>query len=251
MQIMSNGNNQNGFSDREYAEALELVVQRGYVTIRELRHNLNIGESKSLKIIRAMGDKGVIENIVDNLWLLRDKDLLKTHDALKVTLKNRLLEQAASKVNDRDTKVIAFTRQQFLTLLKAVYLGSWMVNSCRETDYNKDFEELESYVFTHAPKFGYDKYTLASYDDSGGSCSPSQDFEDDEKIHEYSDYYDNEIFWEELVRKLALRDVHKKYPKGKSKTLTKEQFFTELLDCESKWSKELEDHGVDRLEICE
>ncbi len=248
---MSDENDQKGFSTREYDKALEIVVQKGFVTIKSLRHNLDIGEAKSLKILHAMGEKGLVENIVDDLWVLKDEGLLKTHKVLKSTLKDRLVKEATSKTNDKGVKVVAFTRQQFLTLLKTVYLGTWVANACRGTDYHKDFEELESYIFTHAPMFGYDKYAEASFDDSGGSCSASADFEEDEKIHEYSDYYDNEIFWDELTSHLALRDVHKKYPKGKIKSLTREQFFTELLEHQAKWSKELEDYGVDRLEIRE
>ena len=65
---------------------------------------------------------------------------------------------------------IDFTKEQFETLLKAVYLGNWMVKNAEveEEDSDKDFEDLESYILTQAAKFGLDQYA---------------DFDEEEKKH--------------------------------------------------------------------
>ena len=48
---------------------------------------------------------------------------------------------------------INFTKKQYETLLKAVYLGNWMVSSTSDEPEGNQFDELEEYVFSFAKDF--------------------------------------------------------------------------------------------------
>lgn len=43
----------------------------------------------------------------------------------------------------RKKQIISFTKKQFLSLLKVVYLGNWMANAYRTNDLKKDYESIE------------------------------------------------------------------------------------------------------------
>ena len=44
---------------------------------------------------------------------------------------------------------IELTEQQFRYLLDLVYIGNWVMNSTREDDRIKEYDQVESLVFSH------------------------------------------------------------------------------------------------------
>lgn len=44
---------------------------------------------------------------------------------------------------------IELTQQQFRYLLDLVYIGNWVINSTREDDRIKEYDQVESLVFSH------------------------------------------------------------------------------------------------------
>ena len=97
---------------------------------------------------------------------------------------------------------LELTRKQFRRLLDMVYIGNWILNSTRGEDRFKDYDEVESLLFSKAAKEGMP--TLAEL--YQGEVIPSRAFAEG-GIHEAIMEYENNVFFEILAEGLARRDM--------------------------------------------
>lgn len=145
----------------------------------------------------------------------------------------------------KDLQNIEFTKQQFLTLLKIIYLGDWMVNSHRTGHGNdpmmEDYEEIMDYVFSLAPKFGFSKNIEheLEFDDSGKMT----------EINKLQEEYNEETFWEELCERLGERDFHEKYSPNEILKMDRDERYDKLYECIEVYEDEAENFGIERIKI--
>jgi hypothetical protein len=137
------------------------------------------------------------------------------------------------------------SREQFETLLKAVYLGDWMVNAIRMPgSYVPEFEELEKALLSLAHGAGFS--------DAVESNPNSSEWFFKEEFHEmlqpFIDEYDDEAFWDGLVDRLASRDFEEAYGDA-AKRMGQDEQFEKLSAFVDKYETEVEEHGVDRLRV--
>ena len=97
---------------------------------------------------------------------------------------------------------LELTRKQFRRLLDMVYIGNWILNSTRGEDRFKDYDEVESLLFSKAAKEGMP--TPAEL--YQGEVIPSRAFAEG-GIHEAIMEYENNVFFEILAEDLARRDM--------------------------------------------
>ena len=97
---------------------------------------------------------------------------------------------------------LELTRKQFRRLLDMVYIGNWILNSTRGEDRFKDYDEVESLLFSKAAREGMP--TMA--DLYQGEIIPSRAFAEG-GIHEAIMEYENNVFFEILAEDLARRDM--------------------------------------------
>jgi hypothetical protein len=128
------------------------------------------------------------------------------------------------------------TEQQYRYLLDLVYIGNWVVNSTRENDRIREYDEVESLVFSHCPEHGMKK--LVEYLD--GDLIPSRAFADG-GIHEAIENYEDVTFYEILAEELALRDMD-------GEPMTRENY-NELLDRIDTYLDEFDEHGTDHISV--
>lgn len=139
---------------------------------------------------------------------------------------------------------IELTREQYLTLLKAVYLGEWVANANRvghgEDSRLAKYEEIKDYLFSLAPQFGFSKNIEheLEYNESGTT--------EVSRLHEE---YDAETFWDELCDRLGTRDFYRKYTKEEAQKMTDEEHFLKLQECIIQVEEEIEEHGLERLVV--
>ncbi len=152
---------------------------------------------------------------------------------------------------DKNNKLtVEFTKEQFFSLMKAVYLGNWMANAARmdTKDFKKDYEQILDYIFSLAPKFGLEKYMdHDSFDQE--KYLPSREFEEKTDVEILSDEYDEEVFWNEISDRFGSRDFTRAYGENKIGKMSDEERAAGLCRSIEEWSKEFEDHGLERLEI--
>ena len=97
---------------------------------------------------------------------------------------------------------IKMTEKQFRRLLDLVYIGNWILNSTRGDDRIRQYDEVESLVFSQCLAHGMAPLTELYQ----GQLIPSQAFAEG-GIHEAIMAYEDTTFFEILAQELALRDM--------------------------------------------
>ncbi len=131
---------------------------------------------------------------------------------------------------------IELTEQQFRYLLDLVYIGNWVVNSTREDDRIKEYDDVESTVFSHCLHNRMAKL-VELYQ---GELIPSRAFADG-GIHEAIERYEDIVFYEILAEELALRDMD-------GEPLTRENYGA-LMDRIDAYLLEFDQHGTDNISV--
>ena len=97
---------------------------------------------------------------------------------------------------------IELTEKEFRRLLDMVYIGNWILNSCREDDRFEDYDHLEEKLFSLCPEHGM----RALAQRWRGHTYPSRAFEEG-GIHEAIADYEDAVFFNILAEELARRDL--------------------------------------------
>jgi hypothetical protein len=131
---------------------------------------------------------------------------------------------------------IELNRKQFRRLLDMVYIGNWILNSTRGEDRFKDYDEVESLLFSKAAEEGMP--TLA--ETYMGEVIPSRAFAEG-GIHEAIMDYENNVFFEILAEDLARRDM--------DDVPIDESNYEELATRIDAYIDEFEAHGTDNITV--
>ena len=131
---------------------------------------------------------------------------------------------------------IELTDRQFRYLLDLVYIGNWVINSTREDDRIKEYDQVESLVFSHCLQQKMSK--LVEF--YKGELIPSRAFSDG-GIHEAIENYEDVIFYEILAEELALRDMN-------GEPLTRENY-SELLERIDTYLSEFNKNGTENISV--
>ena len=97
---------------------------------------------------------------------------------------------------------VKMTEKQFRRLLDMVYIGNWVLNSARGADRIRDYDQVESLMFSQC--LLHDMPDLV--DVVRGVAVPSRAFHEG-GIHEAIMAYEDTVFYEILAEELARRDM--------------------------------------------
>jgi hypothetical protein len=128
------------------------------------------------------------------------------------------------------------TEQQYRYLLDLVYIGNWVINSTRENDRIREYDQVESLIFSHCLQHKMSKL-VELYK---GELIPSRAFSDG-GIHEAIENYEDIIFYEILAEELALRDMN-------GEPLTRENF-SALLERIDTYLSEFTKNGTENISV--
>ena len=131
---------------------------------------------------------------------------------------------------------IELTEQQFRYLLDLVYIGNWVINSTREDDRIREYDQVESLIFSHCLHHRMSKL-VELYQ---GELIPSRAFADG-GIHEAIEHYEDVVFYEILAEELALRDMD-------DPPITPENY-DEIMARMETYLGEFEQHGTDNITV--
>ena len=98
---------------------------------------------------------------------------------------------------------IKLTEKQFRRLLDLVYIGNWVLNSTRGDDRIRQYDQVESLIFSHCLSHGMAGLTELYQ----GEIIPSRAFAEG-GIHEAIMEYENNVFFDILAEDLARRDMN-------------------------------------------
>ena len=129
---------------------------------------------------------------------------------------------------------LELTEKQFRRLLDLVYIGNWILNSTRGDQRFRDYDEVESLLFSRAILEGMPSLGELYQ----GEIVPSQAFVEG-GIHEAILEYENNVFFEILAEDLARRDM--------DDAPIDESNYAELASRIDAYINEFEEHGTDNI----
>jgi hypothetical protein len=148
---------------------------------------------------------------------------------------------------------IKLTKKQYENLIKLVYLGNWMINAIHSGQPGDErierYEELEQYIFSFAKETGLENYI--EFDGEFNQFFPTREFEEDTDVEQHHEDYDEDVFWEELFYRMSGRDFERAYSIEEISKMKMKERFEKEEPFREKWDKELNEHGIERLEIRE
>ena len=95
---------------------------------------------------------------------------------------------------------LELTEKEFRRLLDMVYIGNWILNSCRDDDRFEDYDNLEEKLFSLCPEHGM----RALVQRWRGHSYPSRAYEEG-GIHEAIADYEDAVFYDIPAEELARR----------------------------------------------
>lgn len=131
---------------------------------------------------------------------------------------------------------LKLTQKQFRRLLDLVYIGNWVLNSTRGEDRIREYDQVESLVFSHCLGQGMASLTELYH----GELIPSRAFAEG-GIHEAIMAYEDTMFFEILAQELALRDMDSDAPTPEN--------YDELRERMDVYLGEFEQHGTDNITV--
>lgn len=97
------------------------------------------------------------------------------------------------------------SKEEFKVLMDLVYAGNLLMNGMKEQDERIEaYQEMEQRIFAMAKEYGFEE--LVAYDEEYKEYMPTHTYENSE-INEYIDAYEDRVFWEELVVRMARRQA--------------------------------------------
>lgn len=131
---------------------------------------------------------------------------------------------------------LKLTQKQFRRLLDLVYIGNWVLNSTRGDDRIRDYDQVESLVFSHCLGRGMEQLTELYQ----GELIPSRAFAEG-GIHKAIMAYEDNVFFEILAQELALRDLD-------DPPITEENY-DEVMERMNEYLGEFQRHGTDHVTV--
>jgi hypothetical protein len=128
------------------------------------------------------------------------------------------------------------TEKEYRRLLDLVYIGNWVLNSTRGEDRIRDYDRVESLVFSHCLDHGM----TGLVELYNGELIPSRAFAEG-GIHEAIMAYEDVTFFEILAEELALRDLD-------AERATTENY-DEVMERMEQYMGEFEAHGTDHISV--
>jgi hypothetical protein len=135
---------------------------------------------------------------------------------------------------------LAFTPEQFQTLLRMIYIANTVANGHRDEGFLKAYDELEQYVFSRAKEAGLPAATERHTVEGEEHHHPSLRFEHDPEVNKLLDEYENVVLIELLAERLAERDLEKKYGPNAKDRMPEKNYQDLLSDRADEYEREFE-----------
>ena len=141
---------------------------------------------------------------------------------------------------------INFTKTEYRLLLDMVEMAEWVLNSHRtdSSDEIKQYSELYQKILSHAKEMGFEN--LITYDESLDGYFATAEYEESEHMR-YIEEFEDDVFWEALPHRLAVRDLVKQFGEKKYTEMDFEERVSKIFELEAIYNKELEENGIDNM----
>lgn len=142
---------------------------------------------------------------------------------------------------------IELTKEQYQTLIKLLHLGTWMANAHRTDDIIEEFEDLEQYILSYGKDFGMEEHI--EYDEGLKQFFLKEEYIEDSGLEELIDEYNEETLWDELLFRLADRDMIEKYGIEALQNMDPDEVWDKRFPFLEFYEKEFEENGLENLRV--
>jgi hypothetical protein len=102
---------------------------------------------------------------------------------------------------------IKISKNEYRLMLDVFAIAEWVMNSFKvdKDSEAKPYNKLEQKIMSYAEDFGCGN--LVSYDSKLEEFFPTREFEERGAYSKFIEQFEDDVFWEELGQRLALRDL--------------------------------------------
>lgn len=143
---------------------------------------------------------------------------------------------------------INITKKEYRLLLDMLYLSDWMMNAhaTDPEDYHNDHRALRKRFLSYYKEM--DATDIIEYSKEMNDYYELRNYDDD--IHaQFIEPFEDETFWEELIDRLAKRDLIKAVGKIEYESMDGMDRVMQLEKAREKYSVEFAAHGLDHLSV--
>jgi hypothetical protein len=146
---------------------------------------------------------------------------------------------------------IGFSKGEYRTLLEIIEIADWVLFAHRtdEPENRKKYCNFTQKIFSFAEALGFGN--LIMYDKEMKRYFPTREHDENSPVRPFIEEFEEATFWDELVDRLAERDMLHELGEKKLLSMTREQRFRAYFDFEERYQKEFEKHGIEMLEVRE
>lgn len=139
---------------------------------------------------------------------------------------------------------IEISKTQYKTLVKALFLANWVVNSNKKEWPDDEFERLEQYVLSQGKFFDLKN---VEFDEEDSKYYHDMEFE--QKTLKLLDEFMEETFWVELIDRLTERDFFNTLGEREIRKMSSADRITKYHEFAKPYEAEFAEHGLDNLVI--
>lgn len=144
---------------------------------------------------------------------------------------------------------IEFSNEEYRLLFDMVYIADWVMNAHEtgEQEETKPYGKLEQKLLSLAKDYGFMEYVV--WDEQLQKYFPTRGYEEKGPAMGFIHKFEEDSFWEELIVRLADRDLIRKYGEKKLKKMSFEDRSKKIDEFEEKYADEFERNGLDHFII--
>jgi hypothetical protein len=140
---------------------------------------------------------------------------------------------------------LKLTPDQYRILVETFYLGKWIADEEADEIQESNLEGIEQQLLAcSGPK---KCNSFVEYDKEDDYYGLTEEVED--KLLEQIDNYDESQFWENLVSRLTMRDLHLKFTNQQIAAMPEEKGMKALEDIQKQYFDEFEENDIDNLKL--
>lgn len=146
---------------------------------------------------------------------------------------------------------LELTSAEYRLLLDIVSIADWIMHA-HDEDEREDtaaHRELFQKIYAQAQDAGCED--LVAYDEELGGYFETDQFEDESPVMELIEEYDEDNFWDELASRMAQRDAVREVGEERLRSMSGTQRAKLIAGIEAEWNAELDEFGLERLEVME
>lgn len=144
--------------------------------------------------------------------------------------------------------------EQYETLLKLVYMGDWVISTLQAKDRADDdpdndtrFAEVVRHVFSYAEKAGLGN--IVQIDQNNGEPYLTREFEEESGLVDILEDYEDEVFWQALIERLAHRDFLRHFGESAISAMAIEERIEKETPFHDKWANEFHENGIESIKV--